>query len=145
MSYISLCHIEDVHFPNMETVAGLILYFDGTRAYTAVTRSFATFGVSYAPGATNLTRVKLNLPRSQSSLQNHIYEDVTNINCIWGKLAVLPMQHYSANLSLGVLNNQLLEPQCRIICGIATLLEHDFLLTLGACARVTVVVLCVSE
>ena len=72
MSCISLCHIEDVHFPNMETVAGLILYFDGTRAYTAVTRSFATFGVSYAPGATNLTRVKLNLPRSQSSLQNHM-------------------------------------------------------------------------
>jgi hypothetical protein len=30
-------------------VFGLKLYFDGTRAYTAVARSFATFGGSYAP------------------------------------------------------------------------------------------------
>ena len=29
---------------------GLNLYFDGTRAYTAVARSFAAFGGSYAPG-----------------------------------------------------------------------------------------------
>ena len=39
----------DAHFPSMETVASLILHFDGTRAYTAVARSFATFGSSYAP------------------------------------------------------------------------------------------------
>ena len=39
----------DAHFPNMETVAGSVLYFDGTRGYTAVACSFAAFGGSYAP------------------------------------------------------------------------------------------------
>jgi hypothetical protein len=33
-------------------VFGLNLYFDGTRAYTAVARSFAAFGGSYAPATT---------------------------------------------------------------------------------------------
>ena len=42
----------DVHFPNIETVAGLNLYFDGTWVYMAVARSFAAFGGSYAPDAT---------------------------------------------------------------------------------------------
>ena len=122
-SYQSLI---DAHFPNMETVAGSILYFDGTWTYTAVACSFTAFGGSYAPGAhgaTNLIGVKLNLPKSQSSLLT-----MSPINCIWRKLVVLPMQHYSANLSLGMLNNQLLELQCRIIYSIAMLLDHDFLL-----------------
>ena len=39
----------DAHFPNMETVARSNLYFDGTRVYTVVARSFAAFGGSYAP------------------------------------------------------------------------------------------------
>ena len=31
----------DAHFPNMETVAGLNLHFDGTRVYMIVARSFS--------------------------------------------------------------------------------------------------------
>ena len=47
-SYRSLI---DVYFPNMDTVAGSVLYFDGTWGYTAVARSFAAFGGSYTPDA----------------------------------------------------------------------------------------------
>ena len=43
----------DVHFPNMETVADLNLYFDGTRVYTAVACSFTAFDGSYAPAVNN--------------------------------------------------------------------------------------------
>jgi hypothetical protein len=42
----------DAQFPNMETFV-LNLYFDGTRANTAVARSFAAFGGSYAPVYSN--------------------------------------------------------------------------------------------
>ena len=37
-------------------IFGLNLYFDGTRAYTAVARSFAAFGGSYAPDLTEMKR-----------------------------------------------------------------------------------------
>ena len=43
----------DAHFPNMETVAGSNLYFDGTWVYMAVARFFAAFGGSYAPDISN--------------------------------------------------------------------------------------------
>ena len=62
LNYMHACHIMhvhfiashraliDVHFPNMGTVDHSNLYFDGTRVYTVVARSFAAFGGSYAPG-----------------------------------------------------------------------------------------------
>ena len=39
----------NAHFPDMETVASLNLYFDGTQVFMVVARSFAAFGSSYAP------------------------------------------------------------------------------------------------
>ena len=35
----------------MESITDMNLYLDGTRAYTRVAHSFATFGGSYAPGS----------------------------------------------------------------------------------------------
>ena len=58
----------DVHFPHMETVAGSILYFDGTWAYTAVARSFATFGGSYAPAHIHHVMIEFTV---SAQLRNH--------------------------------------------------------------------------
>ena len=50
----------DTHFPNMKTIAGSNLYFDGTWVYTVVARSFTTFGGSHAPEHTVVSRVSAN-------------------------------------------------------------------------------------
>ena len=57
MHFIASCRLLiDGQFPNMETVAGLNLYFDGTWVYTVVACSYTAFDSSYAPGRIDVAR-----------------------------------------------------------------------------------------
>ena len=77
--YSRVRHVDlpiDAHFPNMETVAGLNLYFDGTRVYVVAACSFATFGGSSAPVQILLKISWIKFLRMVPSVSRYLHSEI---------------------------------------------------------------------